>query len=120
MPALSKPFYARAEVEEIVKMLRLHLYNRGRCCGAKAIRREMDRHGVRPLPSLTTINRIVSRHGLTHGRIGHDQPKKASSTTGLSNQRHLMDTVTEKSLKQAASGRLTNCLFDTYRKKGAK
>lgn len=65
--------YTRADLEEIVKIFRLSLYNRGLCCGAKAIRRQMHEGHVQPLPSLRTINRILSRHGLTHGRIGHDE-----------------------------------------------
>ena len=70
MPALNA-LYTRADLEEIVKILRLSLYNRGLFCGAKAIRRQIHEGRVRPLPSLSTINRILSRHGLTHGRIGH-------------------------------------------------
>lgn len=65
------PLYTAAEIEEIVRMVRLNLYNRGLLCGAQAIRRKLDKQGVRPLPSLSTINRILSRHGLTHGRTGH-------------------------------------------------
>lgn len=63
--------YTSAEVEEIVIMERLHLYNRDLPCGAQAIRRQLDREGVQPLPSLSTIKRILSRHGLTHGRTGY-------------------------------------------------
>ena len=72
MPALNA-LYTRADLEEIVKILRLSLYNRGLFCGAKAIRRQMHQDRVHPLPSLSTISRILSRHGLTHGRIGHDE-----------------------------------------------
>ncbi len=56
--------------EEIVKMIRLELYNRGLHCGAKAIRSRMDQEGIGPLLSESSINRILSRHGLTYGRIG--------------------------------------------------
>jgi hypothetical protein len=70
MPRFTNPGYTPDEFEEIVKMVRLSLYNRAVFCGAQAIRRELDQLGVRPLPSLRTINRILSRHGLTHGRTG--------------------------------------------------
>lgn len=63
--------YTRAEIEEIVKMVRLSLYNQAMFCGAQAIRQQLDKEGVRPLPSLRTINRILRRHGLTYGRTGH-------------------------------------------------
>ena len=63
-----------AEIEEIVIMVRLNLYNRDIPCGAQAIRRQLDQlHDtiVRPLPSLTRINTILRRNGLTHRRTGH-------------------------------------------------
>jgi putative transposase len=52
-------------------MVRLSLYNRGRSCGAHAILKELAELHVRPLPSLSTIKRILTRRGLTHGRTGH-------------------------------------------------
>ena len=61
----------REEIEEIVKLVRLNLYNRGLPCGDKVIRSEMEEACVNPLPSLRTINRILDRHGLTHRRTGH-------------------------------------------------
>ena len=39
------------EIEEIVKMVRLNLYNRDLFCGAQAILWEMEELEVRPLPS---------------------------------------------------------------------
>jgi putative transposase len=63
------------EIEEIVKMVRLHLYNRDLFCGAQAIQWEMEDLGEQPLPSLRTINRILSRNDLTHRRTGRYQPK---------------------------------------------
>ncbi len=62
--------YTREEIVEIVKIIRLHLYNRGLHCGARVIREEMEGENVQPLPSVSTIGRILSRHGLTHGRTG--------------------------------------------------
>jgi hypothetical protein len=58
------------ETEEVVAFIRLHLYNRGVCCGAQAIRSSLEELNMRPLPSVRTIGRILARHGLTHGRTG--------------------------------------------------
>jgi len=58
------------EIEAIVKMIRLHLYNRNLFYGAQAILWELEDSGVDPLPSLRTINRILSRNELTHRRTG--------------------------------------------------
>jgi len=60
-----------AKMEEIVIMIRLDLYNRDLPCGAKAIRRQLEDDLETPLPSLSTINRILRRNGLTHRRTGH-------------------------------------------------
>ncbi|CAB1060080.1 hypothetical protein D1BOALGB6SA_4845 [Olavius sp. associated proteobacterium Delta 1] len=63
--------YTPEEIEQIVIMERLHLYNWGLPCGAKAIRRELDQEGIEPLPSISTIKRILSRNCITHGRTGY-------------------------------------------------
>ena len=63
--------FSRADIEQIVVMERLHLYNRGIPCGAQAIRNLLDQEGVQPLPSLSTIKRILSRNCLTYGRTGY-------------------------------------------------
>jgi len=63
--------FTHEEIEEIVVMERLHLYNRGLCCGAQAISRVLEQKGIRPLPSVSTINRILSRNCLTHRRTGY-------------------------------------------------
>jgi len=63
-----------AEIEQIVVLVRLDLHNRDVPCGAQAIHRYLEQlHDaiVRPLPSLTTINRILRRNGLTHRQTGH-------------------------------------------------
>lgn len=67
---MSEQTFTPTEIEQIVILEKLHLYNQGFPCGANSIRQIMDRDDVRPLPSLTTINRILSRHHLTHGRTG--------------------------------------------------
>ena len=33
--------YTKKEIEEIVKLIRLNLYNRGACCGAEVIKNKM-------------------------------------------------------------------------------
>jgi putative transposase len=63
------------EVEEIVKLIRLNLYNQEVFCGAQAILWELEDLGVKPLPSLRTINRILSRNELTHRRTGKYEAK---------------------------------------------
>ena len=93
---LRTPTHTGIEIEEIVKLIRLNLYNRGLFCGAQAIRWEMEEFGVQPLPSIRTINRIISRYGLTHRRTGVYEPKgkvypKLPSL--LPNQTHQADWV---------------------------
>jgi len=68
---MTNTLFSHAEIEEIVVMQRLHLYNRGIPCGAKAIRKLLDQQGVRPLPSVSTIKRILSGNCLTYGRTGY-------------------------------------------------
>ena len=60
--------YTLAEIEEIVKMVRLNLYNQDLFCGAQAIYWEMEELGAKPLPSIRTITRILSRNELTYRR----------------------------------------------------
>jgi len=62
--------YTREEIKEIVIMIRLELYNQGQCCGAKAIKHKIEGDDIEPVPSESTIGRILSRHGLTHCRTG--------------------------------------------------
>ena len=69
MPMDSTSF-SQIEIEEIVAMVRLNRYNRGRTHGANAILQEMESMEIRPLPSLGTIGRILIRLGLTHRRTG--------------------------------------------------
>jgi|AntAceMinimDraft_8_1070364.scaffolds.fasta_scaffold338152_2 hypothetical protein len=59
------------EVERIVVMVRLELYNQGLPCGPKALQERLDVHEhLRPLPSQRTIARMLARNGLTYGRTG--------------------------------------------------
>ena len=39
---MMKTLYRRAQIEQIIVMLRLHLYHRAAPCGANAIRRQLD------------------------------------------------------------------------------
>lgn len=63
------------EIEEIVKLVRLNLYNKGEFCGAQAILWEMEDMGVVPRPSARTVNRILARNELTNKRTGRYEPK---------------------------------------------
>ena len=62
--------YTREEIKEIVKMIRLELYNNGVFCGAKAIKNKMEDDDIEPVPSESTIGRILSSNSLTYGRTG--------------------------------------------------
>lgn len=61
---------SKTEMEEIVTMIRLDLYNHGLSCGSREIRRTMREYDVAPLPSESTIYRILVRQGLTQKRTG--------------------------------------------------
>jgi hypothetical protein len=63
--------YTPYEIEQMVVVERLRLYNHGLPCGAKAIRQSLIKVGFEPLPSLSTIGRILSRNYLTHRRTGY-------------------------------------------------
>jgi len=71
------PHRTPTEIEKIVKITRLNLYNSKDCpfFGAQAILWEMEDLGVTPLPSERTINRILVRNSLTHKRTGSYEPK---------------------------------------------
>jgi len=65
------PMCTKEEIEDIVVFVRLELYNWNRPCGPKAIRKRMDTfYLVKPLPSESTIARILAKHCLTHRRTG--------------------------------------------------
>lgn len=92
----SRPTQIPFEIKEWVKMIRLNLYNHDLFCGAQAIRWEMEDLNIKPLPSIRTINRILSRNGLTHRRTGKYQPKgkKYPKLPALmTNQSHQVDLV---------------------------
>lgn len=64
-----------SEIEEAVKIIRFSLYNKNLFYGAQAIQWELEELGIKPVPSLRTINRILSRNDLTHRRTGKYIPK---------------------------------------------
>jgi putative transposase len=81
---------------EAVKMVRLSLYNQGLFCGAQAIEWELKELGVESVPSLRSINRILSREELTHRRTGSYEPKGKKYPALVANevnQVHQMDYV---------------------------
>lgn len=69
------PCRTAREIEEIVRITRLSLYNADEFCGPEAIRWRMDEEDIAPIPSVSTIKRILRRHGLTHKRTGRYKPK---------------------------------------------
>jgi len=70
----TNPHRTPVEIEELVELVRRSLYNKGLFCGDQAIAWELDDLGVRPLPSLSTIGRILRRRELTHRRPGRYEP----------------------------------------------
>ncbi len=63
---------SKQEIEECVVFVRLELYNSAYPYGSKAIRDKLrDFYHVEPLPSESTISRILSRQCLTHRRTGY-------------------------------------------------
>jgi len=102
---LTSPQRTVREIEEIIKLTRLSLYNQDLFCGAQAIRWELEEQNVQPIPSLRTINRILSRNNLTHRRTGRYEPKGApypSLPAKLPNFRHQADFVGPRHLRGKA------------------
>ncbi|MCP4271548.1 MAG: hypothetical protein GY781_06200 [Gammaproteobacteria bacterium] len=62
--------YSKPEISEIIILTRLSLYNQNMFCGAHAIRKVLKGLNIRPLPSVSTIGRILSRNGLTYKKTG--------------------------------------------------
>lgn len=72
---LTSPYRTPKEVEKIVCLTRQHLYNQGTFCGAQAILWQMEEDQVSPLPSESTIKRILRKNSLTNKRTGRYEPK---------------------------------------------
>jgi putative transposase len=93
---ISSPSRTPAEIERIVELVRLNLYNHDRFCGNQAIQWELVDMAVQPVPSLSTIGRILRRRELTHRRTGRYTPKgkKYPELPALMpNQTHQIDMV---------------------------
>jgi putative transposase len=93
---LSNPYRTPTEIERIVEMVRLSLYNKGHFCGKQAIQWEMIDMEVQPLPSHSTIGRILRRRDLTYRRTGSYEPKGQKYPELpmlLPNQTHQVDLV---------------------------
>jgi len=93
---LRSPYRTPAEIEDIVEMVRLSLYNKGLFCGNQAIQWEMNDMEVQPIPSLSTIGRILRCRELTHRRTGRYEPKGKKYPELLAmkpNQTHQLDFV---------------------------
>ena len=60
-----------AEIRKCVVFARLELHNHGGPCGPDAVRLRLAELEVQPLPSRSTIARILTEQCLTYGRIGH-------------------------------------------------
>jgi len=93
---LISPHRTSAKIEDIVEMVRLSLYNKGLFCGDQAIRWELEDLNVQPLPSLSTISRILRRRDLTHRRTGRYEPKGKvypELPARLANETHQVDLI---------------------------
>jgi len=62
---------SKKDIKEIVIFVRLDMYNSLVLYGAKAIKEKMESMDVEPLPSISTINRILRDNCLTHQRTGY-------------------------------------------------
>jgi hypothetical protein len=74
----------------------LSLYNKGDFCGNQAIQWELEDMNVQPVPSLSTIGRILRRKELTNRRTGRYTPKGKKYPKLpelLPNQTHQIDLV---------------------------
>ena len=87
------------EVEQLVVMARLELYNRSKPCGPTAVRSRLREHyALKPLPSERTIARLLAKHGLSHARTGYyagDGPDRHQTRhqRSTSNRRYVQSTV---------------------------
>jgi putative transposase len=72
---LQNPNRTSQEITEMIRLIRLELYNKNLFCGAQAILWALEDLNVEPLPSERTIARILSREGLTMRRTGRYEPK---------------------------------------------
>lgn len=72
---LTSPCRTPDEIEKNICLTRRHLYGQNTFCGSQAILWQMEEDDIAPLPSESTIKRILKKHELTHKRTGRYQPK---------------------------------------------
>ena len=65
------PLRTSTELRECVISVRLELYNQGVPCGPDAVRKRLAELEIQPMPSRSTVARIMTEECLTHGRTGH-------------------------------------------------
>jgi putative transposase len=63
------------DIEALITLVRLELYNEGVFCGAQAIVGVLEERGITPIPCVRTIERIIQRNDLTHKRTGRYIPR---------------------------------------------
>ena len=61
----------REELESVVKLERLDLYNHSKPCGAKALRQHLQSLGIVNLPSENAIGGILKKQGLINGSVSY-------------------------------------------------
>ena len=61
----------REKMVAYITFFRLNLYNNGLPCGPNAIQEKLKDEGVAPIPSTSTIARILKQQCLTNGRTGY-------------------------------------------------
>lgn len=97
-----QPLRTPAEVEAIVMAVRRHLDHDDLFCGPQAILWELEEMEIRPLVSISTIERILRRHGLTKRR-GRGYAPKGKAYPALPaqqpNQTHQADLVGPRYLR---------------------
>lgn len=54
----------REQMEGVIKLERLELYNHEKPCGAKALRCHLQGLGIQNLPSISSIGRIMGKQNL--------------------------------------------------------
>ena len=62
---------SKSEVRECIVFVRLDLYNTGKNCGPAAIRQRLEDLGVKPIPSCSTIAKVLTEDSLTCNRTGY-------------------------------------------------
>lgn len=72
---LTSPYRIPDEVEKNICMTRRRLYDQNTFCGPQAILWQMGEDGIDPLPSESTIKRILKKYELINKRTGRYEPK---------------------------------------------